>query len=169
MHARMHTHTHFEGQEKASLTFHGFSRFLLSGDWLWGKAYSFMTDSYGIFNACLTHKRWSGATKSAHELTRRDRKTVPHPALVGDRTQGYRIRILMLYHWATSPVTQQTLDLLCRCRRTALHTTVWCLSAWWHTPCADRLQEKTLHEARSVHVDISAKKMNGWVRMYIFI
>ena len=56
--------------------------------------YSFTTDEYGIFNvhtnvgACHTHKGGSGTNKSAHELTRRDRKSVPHPAPPGDQTQG---------------------------------------------------------------------------------
>ena len=56
------------------------------------EAYSFTTDGYGIFNAptnlgaCRTHEGGSGTNRSAQALTRRDRKTVPHPALPRDRT-----------------------------------------------------------------------------------
>ena len=71
-------------------------------------AYSFTTDGYGIFNvrthlgACRTHEGGSGTNKSAQELTRRDRKTVPHPAPPGDRTQGLRIWIPTHYnHWSS--------------------------------------------------------------------
>ena len=61
------------------------------------EAYSFTTDGYGIFNvranmgACRTHEGGSGTNKPAHELIRRDRKTVANPAPPGDRTQGLRI------------------------------------------------------------------------------
>ena len=61
------------------------------------QAYSFTTDRYGIFNvstplgACRTHEwrggGWGGGrvhNKFAPELTRRDRKTVSHPAPPGD-------------------------------------------------------------------------------------
>ena len=54
----------------------------------------FTTDGYRIFNvrtnrgACRTHEGGSGTNKSAQELTRRDRKTVPHSASPGDRTRG---------------------------------------------------------------------------------
>ena len=58
-----------------------------------------------------TNAKWreggggSGTNKSAQELTRRDRKTVCHPAPPGDRTQGLLIWIPTHYkHWATSPV-----------------------------------------------------------------
>ena len=37
---------------------------------------------------CHTHEGGSGTNMYAQELTRRDRKTVPHPAPTGDRTQG---------------------------------------------------------------------------------
>ena len=63
------------------------------------KAYSFTTDGYGIFNsrtnlsACRTDEGGSWTNKHAQELTRRDRNTVLHPALSGDRTQGLRIEI----------------------------------------------------------------------------
>ena len=53
----------------------------------------FTTDGYGIFNnmrtnlgVCRTHEGGSGTNKSAQELTRRDRKTAPHPAPLWDRT-----------------------------------------------------------------------------------
>ena len=63
------------------------------------ETYTFTTDLYGIFDvytylgACCTHEVGSGTNKSAQELTWRDRKTVPHPAPPGDRTQGHRIII----------------------------------------------------------------------------
>ena len=56
-------------------------------------AYSFTTDGYGIFNkrthlgVCHTHEGGSGTNKSAKELTRSDRKTVPHPAPYSFSTQ----------------------------------------------------------------------------------
>ena len=65
---------------------------------------------------CCTHKGGWGTKKSAQELTRRDRKTVPHPALYlpRDWTQGLRIWIPMFYHWAKSrPVNR---DMLQSCR-----------------------------------------------------
>ena len=46
--------------------------------------------------ACRAHevgRGGSGINKSAPELTRRDRKTIPHPAPPGDQTQGLRICI----------------------------------------------------------------------------
>ena len=56
------------------------------------EAYSFTTDGYicGIFNVpthlgvCHTHKGGSSTNKSAQELTRTDRQTVPHSAPSGD-------------------------------------------------------------------------------------
>ena len=66
----------------------------------------FTMDGYGIFNmrtnlsVCRTHKGGSGTNKSAQELTLegQQKKTVPHPAPPGDRTQGLQIRILTVYH-----------------------------------------------------------------------
>ena len=61
--------------------------------------YSFTTDGYRIFNvrthvgAFRIHEGESGTNKSAQEWTRRNRKTVYHPAPPGDRTQILRIRI----------------------------------------------------------------------------
>ena len=61
------------------------------------EAYSFTTVGHRIFNvcthlgACRTHEGGSDTKKSAQELSRRDRKTVSHPAPPGDRTQGLRI------------------------------------------------------------------------------
>ena len=49
------------------------------------------------------HKGGSGTSKSAQELTRRDRKTVPHPAPPGDWTQGLRIWIPMLWPLSYAP------------------------------------------------------------------
>ena len=77
------------------------------------EAYSFTADGYGIFNlrthsgACCTHEGGSGTNKSAQELTRRDRKTVSHPA-PGARgsnpgSSDYKSDTLS-NHWATSPV-----------------------------------------------------------------
>ena len=44
----------------------------------------------------------AGTSKSAQELTQRDRKTVLHPALPEAQTQVLWILIPTLYHWATS-------------------------------------------------------------------
>ena len=67
------------------------------------EAYSFTTDGYGIFNvrtnlgACRTRtlERGSGTCKQVclHKSWLWDRKTVPHPAQPGNRTQELRIRI----------------------------------------------------------------------------
>ena len=64
---------------------------------LW--SYSFTTDGHGIFNVrtnldtCRTHEGGSGTTKSAQELTRRDRKTVPYPIpLQGIEPRFFRLQ-----------------------------------------------------------------------------
>ena len=71
------------------------------------EAYYFTTDGYGIFNvrtllgACHTHEGGSGTNRSTQELTRRDRKTVAHPAPArGSNPPGSSD--LNSNHWATS-------------------------------------------------------------------
>ena len=75
------------------------------------EAYSFTTDGYGIFNvrthlgACRTHEEGSDTNKPAQELTRREKRTVPHPAQPGDRTQGFQVWIPTLLPLSCVPRT----------------------------------------------------------------
>ena len=55
-----------------------------------------LTCAQKIVGVCRTHEgggggmEGSGTSKSAQELTQRDRNTVPYPDPPGDRTQGLR-------------------------------------------------------------------------------